>query len=176
ITIQAIWYQSACRAWKRTFRERSLYISQTSRAPKGMRPTINKSTLRWAIIDHVRSSCALIVPAEAPAWPSGTRSLSPPTEVGVLLHLLSFRPCLRVCLYTGPTMIALQGTPTHPPNELFSEVLSSGGELPRRLGNNRMELDVREITQIIVRAGKRSDLCLLYASRNMGRGLRGARA
>jgi hypothetical protein len=48
--------------------------------------------------------------------------------------------------------------------------------LPRRLGNNRMELDVREITQIIVRAGKRLDLCLLYAHRNMGRGLRGARA
>jgi hypothetical protein len=90
------------------------------------------------------------------------------------LHLLSFRAGLGVCLYPGPTMIALQGTPTHPPNELFSDVLPSGGELPRRRGTNRMELDVMEITQIIVRAGKRSDLCLLYARRNMGCGLREA--
>ena len=77
---------------------------------------------------------------------------------------------------TYTTMITLQETLVYPPNELFSDVLPSGGELPWRPGNNRMELDVREITQIIVRAGKRSDLCLLYASRNMGRGLRGARA
>src|SRR5919112_2242593 len=78
MTIQAIWYQSACRAWKRTFWERSLYSSQTSRAPKGIRPTSATSTLKWAIMDQVRSSCALIVPAEAPAWPSETCSRSPP--------------------------------------------------------------------------------------------------
>ena len=71
-------------------------------------------------------------------------------------------------------MIALQGTPTHPPNELFSDVLPSGGELPRRPGNNRIELDVMEITQITVAEEERSDLCLLHARRNMGCGLRGA--
>src|SRR5829696_8732487 len=78
MTIQAMWYQSACRAWKRTFRERSLYSNQTSRAPKGIRPTSATSTLKWAITDHVRSSCALIVVAESPGWTSETRSCSPP--------------------------------------------------------------------------------------------------
>src|ERR687897_2828639 len=95
-------------------------------------------------------------------------------EVGVLLHLLSFRPGLGVCLYPGPVMIALQGTPMHPPNELFSEVLPSGCELPRRPGNNRMELDVMGSPRSSVTAEKRSGLCLLYARRNMGRGLRRA--
>ena len=71
-------------------------------------------------------------------------------------------------------MITLQEMPVYPPNELFSDVLPSGGELPRRPGNNRMELDVMEITQIMVREEERSDLCLLYARRNMGCGLRGA--
>jgi hypothetical protein len=56
------------------------------------------------------------------------------------LHVLSFRTSLEVCLYQGPAMIAPQGMPTHPPNELFSELLPSAGELPRRPGNNRIEL------------------------------------
>ena len=89
-----------------------------------------------------------------------------------MLHLLSFRTSLG--LYPGPAMIALQGTPMHPPNELFSDVLPSGGELPRRPGNNRIELNVMEITQIIVVEEERSDLCQLHARRNMGCGLRGA--
>ena len=75
---------------------------------------------------------------------------------------------------TYTTMITLQETPVYPPNELFSDVLPSGGELPRRPGNNRIELDVMEITQIIVTEEVRSDLCLLYARRNMVCGLRGA--
>src|SRR5919112_3409522 len=124
ITIQATWYQSACRAWKRTFRERSLYISQTSRAPKGMRPTINKSTLRWAIMDHVRSSCALIVPAEAPAWPSGTRSLSPPRLGSCCIFypsvLIFAFACIHAYVYHHDNSARDAGVS---PNELFSDVL-----------------------------------------------------
>jgi hypothetical protein len=71
-------------------------------------------------------------------------------------------------------MIALQGMPMHPPNELFSKVLPSGGELPRRPGNNRIKLEVMEITKIIVAEEERSDLCLPYGRRYMGCGLRGA--
>jgi hypothetical protein len=71
-------------------------------------------------------------------------------------------------------MIALQGTPTHPLNELFLDVLPTGGELPRPQGNNRIELDVRKITQIIVAEEEHSDLYLLYMRTNMGCGLRGA--
>ena len=92
--------------------------------------------------------------------------------VGVLLHLLSFRTSLG--LYPAPAMIALQGTPMHPPNELFSDVLPSGGELPRRPGDNRIEHGVMEVTQIIVAKEERSDLCLLHARRNMCCGPRGA--
>ena len=73
-----------------------------------------------------------------------------------------------------PAMIALQGMPTHPPNEVFLEVLPSGGELPRPQGNNRIELDVTRITQLIVAEEERSDLYLLYVGRNMGCGLRRA--
>jgi hypothetical protein len=62
----------------------------------------------------------------------------------------------------------------HPLNELFSHVLPSGGELPRRPGINRIEFDVMEIARIILVEEVRSDLCLLYARRNMGCGLRGA--
>src|SRR5215208_3063906 len=149
MTIQAIWYQSACRAWKRTFRERSLYSSQTSRAPKGMRPTSSRSTLRWAIMDHVRSSCTLIVPAEALAWPSEARSRSLPRlgsccilSPSVLIFAFA---CIHAYMYHHDT---LQQTPVYPPNELFSDVLPSGGELPRPQGNNRIELGVIEVTQI----------------------------
>jgi hypothetical protein len=46
--------------------------------------------------------------------------------------------------------------------------------LPRRPGNNRIELEVMEITKTIVAEEVRSDLCLLYARRNTGCGLRGA--
>ena len=69
-------------------------------------------------------------------------------------------------------MIALQGMPMHPPNELFSNVLPSGGELPRRPGNNRMEFDVMKIAQIILTAKERSGFCLPHARINMGCGLR----
>ena len=68
----------------------------------------------------------------------------------------------------------LQQTPVYPPNELFSDVLPSGGELPRPQGNNRIELGVIEVTQIIVAEEERSALCLLHMRRNMGCGLRGA--
>jgi len=77
-------------------------------------------------------------------------------------------------MYPRPAMIALQGTPTHPPNELFLDVLPTGGELPERSGENRIELNVMGITQIIVAEEERSDFCLLYMRTNMGCGLRGA--
>jgi hypothetical protein len=37
-----------------------------------------------------------------------------------------------------------------------------------------MELDVKGVMQIIVTGEERLDICLLYARRNMGCGLRGA--
>jgi len=46
---------------------------------------------------------------------------------------------LPVYMRTCTIMITLQETPVYPPNELFSDVLPSGGELPRRPGINRIE-------------------------------------
>src|SRR5919107_3495386 len=140
MTIQAIWYQSACRAWKRTFWERSLYSSQTSRAPKGIRPTSATSTLKWAIMDQVRSSCALIVPAEAPAWPSETCSRSPPRLGSCCIFSPSVPVSVFACIQEyGHRHDSPKRDADVSPKWVIFRCFSRGGDLPRRAGNNRIQ-------------------------------------
>jgi hypothetical protein len=53
-------------------------------------------------------------------------------------------------------------------------VSSSGGELPRLSGNNRMALDVMGVTQVAVAVIERSDFGLQDARSSIGCGLRRA--
>src|SRR5215204_5796819 len=63
IITQATWYHSDCRAWKETLGERSLYMSQITRAATGPRKPVTRfrKTERWARTDQVFSSLGFMV-------------------------------------------------------------------------------------------------------------------